>query len=145
MNYEALWFFFLQVRLEFDMALVFETGTWDSCLLCHTRAENLHRKKSGLSLLISRNLLPTSGPSSKGSITSSAATTLNHIKPTKQNTARATRPVQWVKVLIGKSDDLSSIPETHMIEEENDSNRLPSDLHTISIECVCPFQINKFI
>lgn len=32
-----------------------------------------------------------------------------------------------------------------MIEEENDLNSLSSDLHTISMECECPFQINEFI
>lgn len=29
-----------------------------------------------------------------------------------------------------KSNDLSSIPGTHIVEESDDSHKLPSDLHT---------------
>jgi hypothetical protein len=36
---------------------------------------------------------------------------------------------QWVKVLATKPDDLSSIPGTHMTEEEKWLQKLSSDLY----------------
>lgn len=37
---------------------------------------------------------------------------------------------QWVQGLVVTLDSLSSVPETHVVEEENPSCRLSSDPHT---------------
>lgn len=42
---------------------------------------------------------------------------------------------QEVKGLAAKSEDLSSIPGIHVVEGENDSHKLSSDLGTWVVEC----------
>lgn len=41
----------------------------------------------------------------------------------------ADKMAQWVKVIVINSDNLGSIPRTHMLQERTDSCKLFSDLH----------------
>lgn len=36
---------------------------------------------------------------------------------------------QWVKAPVAKHGNLNSVPETHMVDGEMDSNKLSFDLH----------------
>lgn len=49
--------------------------------------------------------------------------------------SRLARLLSWVRALAAKLDNLSSIPRTHVIEEENQPVQLSSDLHQLAYMC----------
>jgi hypothetical protein len=46
--------------------------------------------------------------------------------------------VKWEKVLVAKSEDLSSIPDAHVVEEKTGSWKLSSAFYSCALACVLP-------
>lgn len=51
---------------------------------------------------------------------------------------------QWVKVLAAKSDDLNSIPSTHIVEGEDRHPQLSFDVHS-TLLCSHHTHINEYV
>lgn len=50
---------------------------------------------------------------------------------------------QWVKTPITKPDDLSSKPESHIVEDRTDSRKLPFDFTFMPCHNIIYMYINK--